>query len=47
MIIAGTTTFGTQGAAEYVCGADSLEELLLRLSVSDNGELNPLKRCSA
>jgi len=43
MIIAGTTTFGTQGAVEYVCGADSLEELLLRLSVSDNGELKPFE----
>jgi len=43
MIIAGTTTFGTQGAVEYVCGPDSLAELLLRLSVSDSGELKPFE----
>lgn len=43
MIIAGTTTFGTQGAAEYVCRQNSLEELLLRLSVSDTGGLKPFE----
>ena len=43
MIIAGTTTFGTQGAAEYVCRQNSVEELLLRLSVSDTGGLKPFE----
>src|SRR5581483_10917124 len=36
LILAGTTTIGTQAAAEYVCRQDSLQQLLLRLSVSDN-----------
>ena len=34
LILAGTTTFGTQAAAEYVCRQDSLAELLRRLGVS-------------
>jgi len=43
LIIAGTTTFGTQGAAEYVCRGDSLAQLLLRLSVSEAGDLKPFE----
>ena len=43
LIIAGTTTFGTQGAVEYVCRPDSVGELLLRLSVSDTGGLKPFE----
>jgi hypothetical protein len=43
MIDAGTTTFGTQGAIEYVCRQSSSEELLLRLSVSQTGELQPFE----
>jgi hypothetical protein len=43
MIIAGTTTFGTQGAVEYVCRERSVQELLLRLSVSDSGDLKPFE----
>lgn len=43
MILAGTTTFGTQGAVEYVCRQNSVEELLLRMSVSKNGALNPFE----
>lgn len=43
LILAGTTTFGTQGAVEYVCRQNSIEELLLRLSVSKSGELNPFE----
>ena len=39
LILAGTTTIGTQAAVEYVCQQKSLEELLLRLSVSNSGEL--------
>jgi hypothetical protein len=43
LILAGTTTFGTQGAVEYVCRQNSVEELLLRMSVSKTGELNPFE----
>ena len=43
MILAGTTTIGTEAAAEYVCRQDSLEELLLRLSVSEHGEMKPFE----
>jgi hypothetical protein len=43
LILAGATTIGTQAAAEYVCRQDSLEQLLLRLSVSDNGEMKPFE----
>jgi len=43
MIIAGTTTFGTQGGVEYVCRERSVQELLLRLSVSENGEIKPFE----
>jgi len=43
LILAGTTTIGTQAAAEYVCREDSLKRLLLRLSVSDTGEMTPFE----
>jgi hypothetical protein len=43
LILAGTTTFGTQGAVEYVCRQDSLQELLLRLSISQTNELKPFE----
>jgi hypothetical protein len=43
LILAGTTTMGTQAAVEYVCRPDSLEELLPRLSVSQTGELKPFE----
>jgi len=43
MIIAGTTTFGTQGAVEYVCRPDSVAELLLRLSASSSSDLKPFE----
>ena len=43
MILAGTTTFGTQGAVDYVCRQNSVEELLLRLFVSKTGELKPFE----
>jgi hypothetical protein len=43
LILAGTNTIGTQAAAEYVCRQDSLEQLLLRLSVSENGVLKPFE----
>lgn len=43
MIFAGTTTLGTQAAVEYACRPTSLEELLLRLSVSQVGALTPFE----
>lgn len=43
LILAGTTTIGTQAAVEYVTRQSSLEELLLRLSVSKSGELKPFE----
>lgn len=43
LILAGTTTIGTQAAAEFVCRQDSLQQLLLRLSVSDNGQMKPFE----
>jgi hypothetical protein len=43
LILAGNTTIGTQAAVEYVCRQSSVEELLLRLSVSQNGELRPFE----
>jgi hypothetical protein len=43
MILAGTTTFGTQGAAEYVCRENSLAELLHRLSVSKTSDMKPFE----
>jgi hypothetical protein len=43
LILAGTSTIGTQAAAEYVCDQNSVEELLLRLSVSQQGNLKPFE----
>jgi len=43
LILAGTTTMGTQAAAEYVCREDSLTELLQRLGVSRGGEIKPFE----
>ena len=43
LILAGTTTIGTQAAVEYVCRQSSVQELLLRLPVSDKGQLNPFE----
>lgn len=39
LILAGETTIGTQAAVEYVCNKNSIEQLLLRLSVSQTGQL--------
>ena len=41
--MAGTTTIGTQAAVEYVCRQSSVEELLLRLPVSQTGQLKPFE----
>jgi hypothetical protein len=43
LILAGTTTFGTQAAAEYVCRQDSLAVLLQRLGVSTAADLKPFE----
>ncbi|HYM07560.1 MAG TPA: hypothetical protein VEU11_13455 [Terriglobales bacterium] len=43
LILAGTTTLGTQAAVEFVCQQDSLEELLRRLQVQNGGELKPFE----
>ena len=43
LILAGTTTIGTQAAVEYVCAKDSLEELLHKLGVQPGGEVTPFE----
>jgi len=43
LILAGTTTLGTQAAVEYVCRQSSVEQLLLRLSVAPTGEVAPFE----
>lgn len=43
LVLAGTTTMGTQAAAEYVCRQDSLTELLQRLGVAKPGDLKPFE----
>src|SRR6185437_10770172 len=43
LILAGTTTIGTQAAVEYVCQQNSLEELLRRLPIENTGELKPFE----
>jgi hypothetical protein len=43
IIFAGTTTFGTQGAVEYVCHRRSIDKLLSHLSINKNGEVNPFE----
>ncbi len=37
LILAGTTTFGTEAAAEFVCRDNSMDQLLSRLGVSKSG----------
>lgn len=43
LILAGTTTIGTQAAVEFVCHQNSVEQLLLRLPVSQTGQLKPFE----
>jgi hypothetical protein len=43
LILAGTTTIGTQAAVEYVCANGSLEELLRRLGVQRGSEVKPFE----
>lgn len=43
MVLAGTTTFGTQAAVEFVCRHGSVEALLAQLSASSPGDLKPFE----
>jgi len=43
LILAGTTTIGTQAATEYVCDPNSVNELLSRLGVSSASQLTPFE----
>ena len=43
LILAGNTTMGTLAAVEYVCHPNSIEDLLLRLSIPKNGHLKPFE----
>ena len=43
MILAGTTTLGTQAAVEFVCSENSLKDLLGRLNASQTGQMKPFE----
>jgi hypothetical protein len=43
MILAGTTTFGTQGAVEFVCRQESVEKLLHEIPGSGAGPIKPFE----
>lgn len=43
MILAGTTTFGTQGAVEFVCRQESVEKLLHAIPNSGPGSIKPFE----
>ncbi len=43
MILAGTTTFGTQGAVEFVCRQDSVEKLLHEIPGAGTGPITPFE----
>jgi len=43
MILAGTTTIGTQAAVEYICSPSSLDDLLQRLGVSRRVDMKPFE----
>jgi hypothetical protein len=43
MILAGTTTFGTQGAVEFVCRQESVEKLLHAIPESTAGPTRPFE----
>jgi hypothetical protein len=43
MILAGTTTIGTQAAVEYICSPSSLDDLLQRLGVSRPVDMKPFE----
>jgi hypothetical protein len=43
VILAGTTTIGTEAAVEYVCRENSLQQLLSRMSVPPLGAVKPFE----
>jgi hypothetical protein len=43
LILAGTSTIGTQAAVEFVCQSDSVQGLLQQLGVSSASELKPFE----
>ena len=43
LILAGTTTFGTQGAVEFVCRQKAVADVLLRLALAPTGEPKPFE----
>ncbi len=43
LILAGTTTFGTEAAVEYLCRQSSLEELLSKLPKTKTNEVRPFE----
>ncbi len=43
MILAGTTTFGTQGAVEFACRTDSVEHLLQQIPRARSGLIGPFE----
>ncbi len=43
LILAGTTTLGTQAAVEYVCEKESVEELLQKLGVQSGEAMKPFE----
>ncbi|MDR3763207.1 MAG: hypothetical protein P4M01_03845 [Acidobacteriota bacterium] len=43
LIVAGTTTFGTEGGVEYLCRPESLQDLLNRLGVKKPEDLSPFE----
>ena len=43
MILAGTTTFGTQGAVEFVCRPESVKKLLNSIPGSESGSITPFE----
>jgi hypothetical protein len=43
MILAGTTTFGTQGVVEFVCRPDSVDKLLHAIPSSGAGPIRPFE----
>ncbi len=43
LILAGTSTLGTQAAVEYVCQDDAVKELLRRLGVHDSDNVGPFE----
>ena len=43
MILAGTTTFGTQGVVEFVCNQESVEKLLREIPNSGSSAIKPFE----